>query len=67
MVRGVHRDFLKLGLLALPLILIPAVIAGFRGGERGVLRAAATGAMMGATGGKGPGALAEHFFKPRKQ
>lgn len=45
-----------------PQLLIPAVLAGFRGGERGMLRAAATGAMMAATGGKGPGGIAERFF-----
>jgi hypothetical protein len=50
-----------------PQLLIPGVLAGLRGGERGILRAAAASAMMAATGGKGPGGIAEKFFGSPKQ
>ena len=46
-----------------PQFLVPAVLAGFRADERGLLRAAGTAAFLAATGGKGLGGIAGSFFK----
>ena len=50
-----------------PQLLIPGVLAGLRGGERGILRAAGASAMMTFTGGKGPGGIAGKFFGSPKR
>lgn len=46
-----------------PQMLLPAVMAGFRAKERGLMRAAGVAAFMSATGGKGLQGLAGSFFR----
>jgi hypothetical protein len=46
-----------------PQMLLPAVMAGFRSKERGLLRAFAVAAFMSGTGGKGLGGIAGSFFR----
>jgi hypothetical protein len=49
-----------------PQFLIPAVVAGLRADQRGLLRAAGTAALLAGSGGKGLGGIAGSFF-PRHQ